>query len=69
MRLRDDFRMWIDLHLNERVSGVLLILGHRFEFDRKPGEEGTSRAAVVCRQRSIEHMLSGLPDNLVRPVL
>jgi LETM1 and EF-hand domain-containing protein 1, mitochondrial len=35
--LRDDLRTWIDLHLDERVSGVLLILGRAFEFDRKPG--------------------------------
>ena len=65
-RLRDDLRTWIDLHLHERVSGVLLILGRAFEFDRKPGEEESSRAVVV---RSIEHVLSGLPDNLVRSFL
>jgi LETM1 and EF-hand domain-containing protein 1 len=62
-RLRDDLRTWIDLHLNERVSGVLLILGRAFEFDRKPGEDESSRVAVL---RSLEHVLSGLPDNLVR---
>ncbi|KAI9456449.1 LETM1-domain-containing protein [Russula earlei] len=60
--LREDLRTWIDLHLNERVSGVLLILGRAFEFDRKPGEDESSRATVV---RSIEHVLSGLPDNLL----
>ena len=62
-RLRDDLKTWIDLHLNERVSGVLLILGRAFEFDRKPGEDETSQSVVV---RSLEHVLSGLPDNLVR---
>ena len=35
-RLREDLKTWIDLHLSERVSGVLLILGRAFEFDRKP---------------------------------
>ena len=62
-RLREDLTTWIDLHLNERVSGVLLILGRAFEFDRKPGEDETSKSAVV---QSLEHVLSGLPDNLVR---
>ena len=62
-RLREDLKTWIDLHLSERVSGVLLILGRAFEFDRKPGENETSQVAVV---RSLEYVLSGLPDNLVR---
>jgi LETM1 and EF-hand domain-containing protein 1, mitochondrial len=62
-RLREDLNTWIQLHLHERVSGVLLILARAFEFDRKPGEDESSRAAVV---RSLEHVLSGLPDNLVR---
>ncbi|KAH9977368.1 LETM1-domain-containing protein [Lactifluus volemus] len=61
-RLREDLNTWIQLHLHERVSGVLLILARAFEFDRKPGEDESSRAAVV---RSLEHVLSGLPDNLL----
>ncbi|KAF8497239.1 LETM1-domain-containing protein [Russula emetica] len=61
-RLREDLKTWIDLHLSERVSGVLLILGRAFEFDRKPGENETSQVAVV---RSLEYVLSGLPDNLL----
>jgi LETM1 and EF-hand domain-containing protein 1 len=60
--LRDDLQTWINLHLNERISGVLLILGRAFEFNCKLGEEESSRAAVV---RSFKHVLSGLPDNLV----
>ena len=63
VHLHEDLAMWIDLHLNEHVSGVLLILGRAFEFDRKPGEDETSKSAVV---QSLEHVLSGLPDNLVR---
>jgi LETM1 and EF-hand domain-containing protein 1, mitochondrial len=62
-RLREDLKTWIDLHLSERLSGVLLILGRAFEFDRKPGENETSQVTVV---RSLEYVLSGLPDNLVR---
>ena len=58
MRLRDELSTWINLHLHNRVSGVLLILGRAFHFDRKPGEE----TAVI---KSIESVLSGLPDNLV----
>ncbi|KAH9955610.1 LETM1-like protein-domain-containing protein [Russula dissimulans] len=61
-RLREDLTTWIDLHLNERLSGVLLILGRAFEFDRKPGEDESSKSVVV---RSLEHVLSGLPDNLL----
>ncbi len=61
-RLREELSTWIQLHLRERVSGVLLVLGRAFEFDRKPGEDESSRTAVV---RSLEHVLSGLPDSLV----
>ncbi|KAI0306805.1 LETM1-like protein-domain-containing protein [Multifurca ochricompacta] len=61
-RLREDLNTWIQLHLSERVSGLLLVLGRAFEFDRKPGEDESSRATVV---RSLEHVLSGLPDNLL----
>lgn len=62
-RLREELGTWIELHLSERVSGVLLVLGRAFEFDRKPGEDESSRSAVV---RSLEYVLSGLPDTLVR---
>ena len=62
-RLREELSTWMELHLSERVSGVLLVLGRAFEFDRKPGEDESSRAAVV---RSLEYVLSGLPDTLVR---
>ncbi|KAF8260438.1 LETM1-like protein-domain-containing protein [Lactarius quietus] len=61
-RLREELSTWIELHLSERVSGVLLVLGRAFEFDRKPGEDESSRAAVV---RSLEYVLSGLPDTLL----
>ncbi|KAF7968568.1 hypothetical protein HWV62_30111 [Athelia sp. TMB] len=60
-RLREELSTWISLHLHNRVSGVLLILGRAFYFDRKPGEED-GKTAVIS---SLESVLSGLPDNLL----
>jgi len=65
-RLRDELSMWINLHLHNRVSGVLLILGRAFNFDRKPGDDEDGKTAVI---KSLESVLSGLPDNLVRFVI
>ncbi|TEB35866.1 LETM1-domain-containing protein [Coprinellus micaceus] len=53
---------WILLHLHSRVSGVLLVLGRAFNFDRKPGDDQDGKTAVIS---SLEAVLSGLPDNLV----
>jgi LETM1 and EF-hand domain-containing protein 1 len=61
-RLREELATWIDLHLHNRVSGVLLVLGRAFYFDRKPGEDEDGKTAVIS---SLESVLSGLPDNLV----
>ncbi|KAF9005596.1 LETM1-like protein-domain-containing protein [Cyathus striatus] len=61
-RLRDELTTWIDLHLHNRVSGVLLVLGRAFNFDRKPGEDEDGKTAVI---RSLENVLCGLPDNLL----
>ena len=61
-KLREEMSTWIDLHLHNRVSGVLLILARAFYYDKKPGEQEDSTAAMV---RSIESVLCGLPDNLV----
>ncbi|KAF8894516.1 LETM1-like protein-domain-containing protein [Infundibulicybe gibba] len=61
-RLRDELRTWIDLHLHNRVSGVLLVLGRAFHFDRKFGEDEDGKTAVI---QSLESVLSGLPDNLL----
>jgi LETM1 and EF-hand domain-containing protein 1 len=59
-RLREELSTWIDLHLDKRVSGVLMILSRAFVFDQKVDEnEG---GAIV---KSLEAVLSGLPDNLV----
>ncbi|KAF8740987.1 hypothetical protein AX14_006197 [Amanita brunnescens Koide BX004] len=61
-KLREELSTWIDLHLRSRVSGVLLILARAFYYDKKPGEQEDSKAAMV---RSIESVLCGLPDNLL----
>lgn len=61
-RLREELSTWIDLHLHNRVSGVLLILGRAFYFDKKPGEHEDSKSSVI---RSLESVLCGLPDNLL----
>ena len=61
-RLREELATWIQLHLHERVSGVLLILGRAFNFDRKLGESEDGKTAVIS---SLENVLCGLPDNLV----
>jgi LETM1 and EF-hand domain-containing protein 1 len=63
-RLREELSTWISLHLHNRVSGVLLILGRAFHFDKKPGDDEDGRTAVI---QSLESVLSGLPDNLVCP--
>lgn len=59
-RLRQELSTWIKLHLHNRVSGVLLILGRAFYFDRKPGESDENYTI-----KSLESVLSSLPDNLV----
>jgi LETM1 and EF-hand domain-containing protein 1 len=61
-RLREELSTWIHLHLHNRVSGVLLVLGRAFYFDRKPGEDEDGKTAVI---QSLESVLCGLPDNLV----
>jgi LETM1 and EF-hand domain-containing protein 1 len=61
-RLREELTTWIQLHLVDRVSGVLLILARAFHFDRKPGEDEDGKTAIVS---SLQSVLSGLPDNLV----
>ncbi|KAL0579948.1 LETM1 domain-containing protein ylh47 [Marasmius crinis-equi] len=60
-RLRDELTEWINLHLHNRVSGVLLILGRAFHFDRKPSDEDGKTTVI----KSLESVLSGLPDNLL----
>ncbi|TFY61427.1 hypothetical protein EVG20_g7063 [Dentipellis fragilis] len=61
-RLREELQSWIELHLHNRVSGVLLILGRAFNFDRVAGEDEHGSSSVIM---SLEHVMSGLPDNLL----
>lgn len=61
-RLREELQTWIHLHLHNRVSGVLLILGRAFHFDRKFGEDEDGKTAII---KGLENVLSGLPDNLL----
>ncbi|KAK0197175.1 LETM1-like protein-domain-containing protein [Armillaria mellea] len=61
-RLREELATWINLHLHNRVSGVLLVLGRAFHFDRKAGENEDGKTNVI---KSLESVLSGLPDNLL----
>ncbi|KZT24118.1 LETM1-domain-containing protein [Neolentinus lepideus HHB14362 ss-1] len=61
-RLRDELTAWINLHLHNRVSGVLLVLGRAFNFDRTPGEDEDGKTAII---ESVQAVLSGLPDTLL----
>ncbi|KIP07958.1 hypothetical protein PHLGIDRAFT_105000 [Phlebiopsis gigantea 11061_1 CR5-6] len=61
-RLREELATWIRLHLHNRVSGVLLILARAFQFDRTPGEGEDGKTAII---KSLENVLSSLPDNLL----
>ncbi|KAI0792876.1 LETM1-domain-containing protein [Abortiporus biennis] len=61
-RLREELATWINLHLHNRVSGVLLVLARAFQFDRKPGADEDGKTAII---HSLENVLSGLPDNLL----
>ncbi|KAI0713453.1 LETM1-domain-containing protein [Earliella scabrosa] len=61
-RLREELATWIDLHLRNRVSGVLLVLARAFQFDKKPGENDDGKTEII---QSLEAVLCGLPDNLL----
>ncbi|KAI0086618.1 LETM1-like protein-domain-containing protein [Irpex rosettiformis] len=61
-RLREELATWIRLHLHNRVSGVLLVLGRAFQFDRTIGKDEDGKTAII---RSLENVLSSLPDNLL----
>lgn len=62
-RLREQMETWIQLHYREGVSGVLLMLSRAYGLDRDLGGKGTSPDAEIWR--SLEAVLSGLPDNLL----
>ena len=56
-RLRDELSTsWIELHLHNRVSGVLLILGRAFHhFNRNPGEleDEDGKTAMIKNLESV----------------
>jgi LETM1 and EF-hand domain-containing protein 1 len=56
-RLREELEKWIELHLTNGVSGVLLVLSRAFDTGEFRGGEGVIR--------SLESVLSSLPDNLL----
>ncbi|KAJ1308540.1 hypothetical protein OPQ81_004241 [Rhizoctonia solani] len=55
-RLREEMGEWIDLHLTNRVSGVLLILSRAFTWDRD---------GDVPVLKGLESVMSSLPDTLL----
>ncbi|CAE6418802.1 unnamed protein product [Rhizoctonia solani] len=55
-RLREEMSEWIDLHLGNRVSGVLLILSRAFTWDRD---------GDVPVLKGLESVMSSLPDTLL----
>ncbi|KAI0373313.1 LETM1-domain-containing protein [Pilatotrama ljubarskyi] len=61
-RLREELATWIELHLKQRVSGVLLVLARAFQFDKKPGDDEDGKTTII---KSLEAVLCGLPDNLL----
>ncbi|EJD44062.1 LETM1-domain-containing protein [Auricularia subglabra TFB-10046 SS5] len=60
-RLRDELKTWIELHINEGVSGALLILCRAFAFDRRVKDDDDKDPIIL----SLEAVLSGLPDTLL----
>ena len=59
-RLREQLSTWIYLHIREGISGVLLILSRAYGWDR------TGKSAEGEKvYKSLEAVLSGLPDTLV----
>jgi len=56
-RLREELEKWIELHLVNDISGVLLILSRAFDWGENRGSEGVIR--------SLGSVLASLPDNLL----
>lgn len=65
MRLRDELSTWIQLHLRNCASGVLLNLGRAFHIDKKQDDDMSGKTTVM---ESLESVMRGLSDNLVRLV-
>ena len=59
-RLQEELKQWIDLHLHQRISGILLILSKAFNYLPAGAEADGS-----TQLKSLELTLSSLPDNLI----
>ncbi|KAN0062039.1 LETM1 domain-containing protein ylh47 [Thecaphora frezii] len=59
-RLRQELDQWIDLHVRQRISGILLILSKAFNYVAQ-GSNDSSKSHL----KSLELTLSSLPDNLL----
>jgi LETM1 and EF-hand domain-containing protein 1 len=59
-RLREEMAQWIELHLHQRISGILLILSKAFNYMPQGSETG-----ATSQLKSLELTLSSLPDNLI----
>lgn len=58
--LREELRQWIDLHVHQRISGILLILSKAFNYIAVSSDtEGNTQL------KALELTLSSLPDNLL----
>lgn len=60
-RLQEELKQWIDLHLHQRISGVLLILSRAFDYMPNSSSSSDENSQL----RSLELTLSSLPDNLL----
>lgn len=61
--LQDELSQWIDLHVHQRISGVLLILSRAFDY--VPSSAKGSDAENMSPLQSLELTLSSLPDTLL----
>lgn len=59
-RLRQELRQWIDLHLHQRISGILLTLSKAFTYIPSSSDSGSN-----TQLKALELTLSSLPDNLL----
>ncbi|KAJ4493495.1 LETM1-like protein-domain-containing protein [Lentinula edodes] len=51
--LGEELSTWISLYLHNRVSGVFLVLGRAFNFDRKTGEDEDGKTNVIKSLESL----------------
>lgn len=56
-RLRENLSQWIDLHVTNDISGILLVLSRAFDWGENSGKESVMNA--------LASVLASLPDNLL----